>query len=150
MKRLALMFSAFAVCIAIPASAETHGPTCTAPCPAGKECALALTLPYDAEQSVLVASKSLSIGDGTTVKAGREARRARAPTAGERRVRPSRVQGTSPVQGRARAAGGSTHGAAPASGRRRCDVRSRAYSSAASARANSLNSSDPGCAARSA
>jgi hypothetical protein len=70
MKWLALMFSALAAYITIPASAETLGPTCT-DCPAGSECAVVFAPPHEAEQSVLVASNSLTIGAGTTVKAER-------------------------------------------------------------------------------
>lgn len=45
MKSLALIASALAACIAIPAIAETRGPICTVPCPSGKECQLVLALP---------------------------------------------------------------------------------------------------------
>jgi hypothetical protein len=68
MKWVALIISALAAYIAIPESAEAAAPTCS--CPAGSECPLVLAPPYDAEQSILVASNSLTIGAGTTVTAG--------------------------------------------------------------------------------
>jgi hypothetical protein len=73
-KRLALITFLLAACILIQsfgryARGDTASPGCPPPCEAGKQCELVISLPYEAEQAVLSATKSLAIGDGATVVA---------------------------------------------------------------------------------
>jgi len=73
MQRLALRPSAFAACVTLFVSTGVAwGASCTLPCPAGKDCQLVMPLTFDAEQAVLTSTRSLELGDGSRVIAGRQ------------------------------------------------------------------------------
>ena len=74
MTRLALTIPMLAACFVVRgfvwhALADT---ACPSPCAAGAQCELVMSVPYDAEQAVLSATKSLEHGDGASVRAGGE------------------------------------------------------------------------------
>ena len=75
MTRLALTIPMLAACFVVRgfvwhALADT---ACPSPCAAGAQCELVMSVPYDAEQAVLSATKSLELGDGASVRAGSDA-----------------------------------------------------------------------------
>jgi hypothetical protein len=66
-KSISFAAAAMAALLAVHARAVE---ICPAECAVGKECKLAIDLPYDAEQSVLVATRSLAVGAGVVIRDG--------------------------------------------------------------------------------